>query len=276
LVGYAEHVPSPALRPLVACTWAFSGPGNAHRVLPDGCIDIVVLGDQGARVVGTMRHASVVPPQRNAVLGIRFRPGEAARLFPGAPRELTDSQATLDDLWGEDGRVLAAALVALVDHATRHQLGAAAVLRGANATIEDALRRRLASHGEAVDLRVRIAAELLASGTAVREAAAHVGLSERQLGRRFADRVGLPPKAFARVMRLQRAATFLAGGTVPSEAASLAGYADQAHFSRDSAELAGISPGALAREVSDSFNTAIPVAVYNHPSGGSPCPSSPT
>jgi AraC-like DNA-binding protein len=97
----------------------------------------------------------------------------------------------------------------------------------------------------------------------VREAAERVALSERQLARRFADRVGIPPKVFARVMRLQRAATLLFEGTAPSEAALLAGYADQAHFTREAAELAGITPSGLARElsgVSDSFKTAIPLA----------------
>jgi len=255
-VGYAERLPSAALGPLVACTWAFSGPGGAHRVLPDGCIDIIVLGDRGATVVGTMRRAIVTPAQTRAVLGIRFRPGEAARLLPAAPRELTDSEAKLEDLWGDDGRVLEAALVALLEAATRDALGPGEILHLAHSTVERALARRLGTHGGAVDVRVRAAAEQLASGASVREVAARVALSERQLGRRFAERVGVPPKTFARVMRLQRAAGFLASGRPPSEAASLAGYADQAHFTRDAAELAGITPRGLSRELSDSFNTA--------------------
>ena len=89
-----------------------------------------------------------------------------------------------------------------------------------------------------------------------------MALSERQLARRFVDRVGISPKTFTRVMRLQRAATLLAEGALPSAAASRAGYADQAHFTRDSRELAGITPRGLARELatSDSFNTAIAIA----------------
>jgi AraC-like DNA-binding protein len=260
-VAYAEQLTSPALRSLVACTWAFSGPTDFHRVLPDGCIDILVVGGEGARVVGTMRRAIVVPAQQHALLGIRFRPGEAARLLPAAPRELTDGETALDDLWSDDGRRLEAALLALLDTATREALSADEVLRRANATIEGTLLRRLASHGEATDLRVRAAADLLARGTSVRVVAEHVSLSERQLGRRFAGRVGVPPKTFARVRRLHRAAGLLADGSVPSDAASRAGYADQAHFTRDSAELAGITPLVLARELSDSFNTALAVAI---------------
>ena len=248
------------LRPLVACTWGMAGPGRAHRVLPDGCIDILVLGGVGARVVGTMKRAFVAPARSGAAIGVRFRPGEAARLLPAAPRELTDIDAPLEALWGDDGRALEAALLAILDAADREGLETEELLARASATIEAALKKRLGSHGEAVDVRVRAAAEILAAGGSVHDAAARVELSERQLVRRFVDRVGIAPKVFARVMRLQRAAALLANGSAPSQAASLAGYADQAHFTRDSADLACITPTGLARELSDSFKTAIAVA----------------
>jgi AraC-like DNA-binding protein len=232
-----------------------AGPAAQHRVLPDGCIDILVVGGRGATVVGTMRRAIVTAPQRGALLGIRFRPGEAARLLPAAPRELTDGEAALEALWGADGRVLEAALLDVLEGVGREGLGAEHVLERASAVVETSLRQRLASHGEAVDMRVRAAAQLLSAGGSVHDVAARVELSERQLARRFAARVGIAPKAFTRVMRLQRAASLLHEGHTPSEAAALVGYADQAHFTRDSSELAGITPGGLARELSDSFKT---------------------
>lgn len=263
-MAYAEQLLSPALRPLVACTWAMAtAPGSArrpHRVLADGSIDVLVIGGSGARVVGTMRRAFVAPPLSGAALGIRFRPGEAARLLPAASRELTDDEAPLDALWGADGRALEGRLLALLASAEREHLPPEDLLARATATVEAALRARLASHAGAVDVRVRAAAERLASGTAVRDVAAAVELSERQLARRFTERVGIPPKLFARVMRLQRADAMLATGHAPSEAASLAGYADQAHFTRDAADLAGITPSGRARELSDSFKTDIALA----------------
>jgi AraC-like DNA-binding protein len=258
-MDYAERTPSPPLRSLIACMWAFANPRNGHRVLPDGCIDIL-LRNERASVVGTMRRAITVPGLPTAVLGIRLRPGEAPRLFPGAS-ELTDSTAMLDELWGDDGRVLEAALVDLLAAATRERLDAAAILRRAQPDIERALCARLAAHGEAVDLRVRSVASLLASGTPVRAAAERVGLSERQLARRFTERVGVGPKMFARVRRLQRAAQLLADGVAPCVAATTAGYADQAHFTRDSSELAGVTPGVLLREVSDAHHTTIAVGL---------------
>jgi AraC-like DNA-binding protein len=183
------------------------------------------------------------------------------RLFPAAPRELTDSAASLEELWGDDGGLLEAALVAVLTAATRERLSADEILHRSRAIIEDAIRRRLAAHGDAVDWHVRTAVALLASGARVRDVAERVALSERQLGRRFGDRVGVAPKTFARVQRLQRAAKLLTIGTALSTAATLAGYADQAHFARESVEMAGITPSVLLREVTDSRNTTIVVGV---------------
>ena len=290
-MGYAELLPvsgDRSLAPLVACTWAISGPSPAHRVLPDGCIDVLVLtsrhgGAEPARVVGTMRRAFVAPADTGAAFGIRFRPGEAARLLPEASRELTDIDAPLAALWGDAGRMLEDALVALLERAVAYGWNADEILAHAQPLVDDVLRARLASHGASVDLRVRTAASLLASADpiAISEVAMRVSLSERQLTRRFTERVGVPPKLFARVMRLQRAAALLSGGATASQASSLAGYADQAHFTRDSTDLAGVTPGGLARELSDSFKTDAAIASYNGRSpsrsaGATPCPSSPT
>ncbi|MEO8185241.1 MAG: helix-turn-helix transcriptional regulator [Deltaproteobacteria bacterium] len=259
-MDYSEQQLAPTLRSVVHCIWAFAGPRDSHRVLPDGCIDILVR-DERAQVVGTMRRAVTVAGVPGAVLGVRLRPGEAARLLPAAPRELTDSGVALADLWGDDGRILEAALVAVLAAATHERLRAHEILGRADAIVEDAIRRRLAAHGETVDLRMRAAVGLLASGTCVREVAERVELSERQLGRRFGDRVGLAPKTFARVRRLQRAANALSAGIAPCEAATLVGYADQAHFTRDASEIAGITPSALRREVNDARNTTITVGL---------------
>lgn len=254
-VGYAELLPPPALRPLVACYWAISGPHAAHRVLPDGCIDILVADGNSGRVVGTMRHAIVAPAGKRAILGIRFEPGEAARLLPAAPRELTDAEGSLASFWSDDGRNLQGSTNELLDAAHDERLEAEEILARAASTLDDALRARLASHGGAVDLRVRAAAEMLANGTPVATVAARVELSERQLARRFTERVGVAPKLFARVMRLQRATGMLYAGASPSLAAEACGYADQAHFTRDATDLAGVSPAAMAREMSDSSKT---------------------
>jgi AraC-like DNA-binding protein len=257
-VPYVELAPAPALRSLVACYWHMTGPSAEHRVLPDGCIDILLAGDDARpRVVGTMTRAIVVPAGDRGAIGIRFRAGEAARLLPEAPRELTDGDALLRDVWGRSASELEELLASCVS--TFSELQAQ--------RIDALLTRRIARTGGAVDLGVRNAVALLERGGSVRGAAEAASLSERQLARRFLARVGIAPKAFGRIMRLQRAAGAIAAGAPASTAAGMAGYADQAHFTRDARDLAGVTPRVLAAElrghlaeVSDTFKTGEPAA----------------
>lgn len=248
---YVELPPPPSLSSLVSCFWAITGQSGEHRVLPDGCIDLIVfdhgpLGDGRVEIVGTMTEAILSPPGSRSVAGIRFLPGEAVRLVPEASRELTDGDAPLDELWRADGSAIEHGLLERMHRGSN--LEAPDLLATLVPAFSSLLRARLESHGEAADLRMREAVRMLAEGQPVRETAARVNLSERQLSRRFTERVGIPPKLFARVMRLQRAAAGLAEGRPPVDVATFARYTDQAHMSRDFRELAGVTPTALARE----------------------------
>ena len=71
-----------------------------------------------------------------------------------------------------------------------------------------------------------------------------LGLSERQLRRRFADAVGYGPKTLARVLRFQRFLELARGGDDLARLAFAAGYADQAHLTRECGRLAGRTPPA--------------------------------
>lgn len=219
---YAETAPPPDLASLVECFWRIDGPVAEHRVLPDGCIDIILMSN-GARVVGTMTRAILASASTESIVGVRFRPGEAARVVPMASHDLTDLDAPLSAAWGDEGK-------RLDDCARRSDV------------LVCALRGRLACHGEAIDLRIRAAVSVLSSGGTVRDAAERAGLCERSLARRFTSRVGVAPKKFGRVMRLQRAVTAIWRGSNAAEAAAAAGYADQSHFTRDAKDLAGVTP----------------------------------
>jgi AraC-like DNA-binding protein len=85
---------------------------------------------------------------------------------------------------------------------------------------------------------------LLSPGQRVGELAADLGLSERQLHRRFLDAVGYGPKMLQRVLRLRR---FLARADVDlAAAAAQAGYSDQPHLTRECRQLTGLTPAQLA------------------------------
>ena len=76
-----------------------------------------------------------------------------------------------------------------------------------------------------------------------------LGVSERQLERRFSARVGVTPKSWATLRRFERALALAASAPdAPLTSVALdAGYYDQSHFIRDVQRRAGQPPGALLR-----------------------------
>jgi AraC-like DNA-binding protein len=74
-----------------------------------------------------------------------------------------------------------------------------------------------------------------------------LGLSERQLERRFRDRVGVSPKLFASLRRFALATKIAATSRSLTRAAVDAGYYDQPHLNREFRRFAGMTPGAWLR-----------------------------
>jgi AraC-like DNA-binding protein len=79
----------------------------------------------------------------------------------------------------------------------------------------------------------------------VDDVAAALGFSSRHLRRLVLEHSGLGPKTYQRVVRLRK---FLADDGPLSQAAMNAGYADQAHLTREVTRLCGVPPAALRAE----------------------------
>ena len=240
---YLESPPPAELDDLVACHWAQQiAPGDAsypQRVLPDGCVDIVWQPDQGLAIAGPATTAAIADLPPGAVtLGIRFLPGAAGAALGVPASELRDDTVPLADVWGAEADTLTEGVATAPSPAL------------ALAALADALTQRRAAEraAEADPLVAAAARELEQPGVRVRELGATLGVSERQLRRRFDDAVGYGPKTFDRVTRLRR---FLERAERPGEHRSLgvlaaeAGYADQAHLARDCQRLAGLTPTRL-------------------------------
>jgi AraC-like DNA-binding protein len=247
---YLEVPPSPALAPWIECFWSIRvgpRPPVVNRVLPDGCADLIVGvdGAGGATVVGTMRSALLVPlagPAR--LVGVRFHPGAALRIFDASLAELTDRRIPLELLWGRAAEELAAAL---------HRADTVDGARRAEHLIAERLGRatRRPADDEALAQRAVALLRRARGGVGVREVAAALDVGERRLQRAFDRSVGLSPKVLGRVLRLRRAIRRLDSAGRPltwAGVAAAAGFADQAHLIREFRALAGITPAAYVRE----------------------------
>ena len=216
---YREFAPPPDLVPYLACVWT-----SVHRggvIFPDGCVDLVWLG---TRVAVAGPATGPVDPSIGVgqpVHGVRFRLGVAGAALGLPAGELADETVPLAALWGDwvDERTAAGGMPALLE----------------------IVRERL--RGVAIDPLARAAAlGMAAPGARVDELGAALGVSDRQLRRRFADAVGYAPKTLARVLRFQRFLALASSGDELARIALTAGYADQAHLTRETRRLAGRTP----------------------------------
>ena len=80
-------------------------------------------------------------------------------------------------------------------------------------------------------------------GLQVQKMAEQYRLSRKQFARRFQETVGIPPKLFSRIVRFQHTLQLLSDPVRNIEVACESGYFDQAHFTKEFRELAGVSPG---------------------------------
>jgi AraC-like DNA-binding protein len=167
-------------------------------------------------------------------MGVRFRVGAAGAALGIPAAEVLDATVPLDAIWGGE-------MTERVGDVPRVE------------TLARLVRERAACDPDAL---VRAAAT-----------GADPNLGARQLRRRFAEAVGYGPKTLQRILRFQR---FLALARTDTDLARLAleaGYADQAHLTRECSRLAGLPPAALlaagagpAGDTSASFKTDGPVA----------------
>lgn len=189
------------------------------RVLPDGCMDL--MWSAGELVVaGPDTRAHVGPV--SSYTAVRFAPGTAPGLLGVPAHELRDQRVSLADLWPADK--------------VRRLTGRIAATGRPGAALELAALELIGDPDPAMTELVR----RLRAGSAVATVAADGGFSERQLHRRSLAAFGYGPKLLGRILRLNRALDLARAGTPYATVAAQAGYADQAHLSRDVKQLAGV------------------------------------
>jgi AraC-like DNA-binding protein len=237
---YAEHAPPRDLGDIVACTWvARSEPaasGDAP-IIADACSDIVVVGHEPPHVAGpaTRTHFVTVAPS-SLVVGIRFLPGAARAVFGCDATELLDEHADLHGVCGRAGSQLGDTLLA------------APSTDAARAALEAWVRTRIDSTRRRDAEALHAARALLADRRqSVQSLGDSLGWSARRLHRELTATSGYGPKQLQRILRLQlvlRRARASRRSTLSSLALD-AGYADQAHMTRDFRDITGFTPREL-------------------------------
>jgi AraC-like DNA-binding protein len=81
------------------------------------------------------------------------------------------------------------------------------------------------------------------------EVASAVGVNKFLLLRYFKRQLGTTPHAYLIQIRVERARSFLGRGSTAADVAAVAGFADQAHFSRLFKRSTGLTPGEYSKRV---------------------------
>jgi AraC-like DNA-binding protein len=257
---YLEFLPSPRLHRHVECYWHLQSakqpslPG-AERIVPDGCVELIFnLAERFHRfhangkvevqpqtlIAGQMRSYALIQPLGQVMLwGIRFRPAGAFAFLHVPMRQLTDQILAGEAVLARWATELQERLVLTRSIRASIQLIEAALLQRhherwqCDRLVEEAVRRIAATDGRVQVERLFV----------------DLGLSGRQIERKFQSMVGFSPKTLARILRFQR--IFKSAGDAADSWSTVAvdcGYYDQAHLIHDFQQFAGQNPSSFLLE----------------------------
>jgi AraC-like DNA-binding protein len=253
--GYVERPPVPALAGLVSSVWiqqvAAGADPYTHRSIPHGGVELVCPLGQVPRVVGPLTRPLVeVLAPGTTVVGVRFRPGAAPSVLDLPASELLDLTVDTGELWGRAAVALgerldraASPADALAD-LQRHVAGRLGAAPGPDPLVSEAVRQLMPWRTVEVG-----------------SLPSRLSISERQLRRRCQAAVGLAPKALHRMLRFQGflalVQSALARGREPAgdglaALAADAGYADQAHLTRECVRLTGVTARTFLRQTAQA------------------------
>jgi AraC-like DNA-binding protein len=255
-IGSREYSVHAALAPFVKCIWSQESDraifnSGRERVLPDSCVELVfhfhdpflTFFPDGSNalqphafVVGQMkRFLEIEPAGRMGIIAVRFLARGAYLFFRRPLNEVAAGIVDLEDIWKERA------------HELMERIALAPGMTERVAIIEETLLGLLAQNGR-YDWIVDRCLQLIDAERGqinVADLAVGLGLSNRQLTRRFQHTVGLCPKEYARVSRFLHVVRCLSDHEprTLTDTAVTCGYFDQAHFNHEFREMAGMAPG---------------------------------
>ena len=239
-----------------------SGQVHASRALPRGAATVIVdLGSSEGRGFYTadgdvplaVPTAFIVGPgvtsyvtkidASRTVMTIHFRPGRALPIVGHALTDLENSYTGLSDIWGVEAEFLRERMSETPSAAVRV------------AQLEDFLLRQMRSYGVGLDGGVAAIVEHAERNPSIRVEQLHAltGLTRKNFNAGFRSQVGVSPKTFLRVRRLQAAVRALNVAKPGATIAAELGFFDQAHFVREFRSFTAITPTQYAGRRSQMF-----------------------
>jgi AraC-like DNA-binding protein len=210
--------------------------GAFTPIIPDGCCDIMLYDSDVPHVVGPDTRIRWTDLRDGLVItGLRLRPGAVRAVFGCSTSLLLDRQVLLRDLGAVSDRLLDA-------------FNFADSLERRHAVLEGWLRHAR-QDVSANDRALLAACRLLAANTqlTIDALARKLGWNARMIHRQFVAGCGYGPKYLQRVMRVQAALRVAHDRSLRprlSAIASSAGFADQAHMTREFKALTSFTPAA--------------------------------
>ena len=248
------YKPKPPLSKFVDCFWLYDGQAAAQteRILPTGTFELAINLRQNqlsfydaecpencccysGAVVSGAHGRSFVPDasEEVSIIGVHFKPGGAFPFLRLPASDLADTHVDLETLWGPSAGRL------------RERLCEARTSHDRFYLVEEVLMRRLC-HRVEQHYAVLAGLEIFRKnqGPKVREAAKHIGLSQRRFIQLFKAEVGMTPKLFSRIQRFQQTRIFIqqSASVNWADLALDLGYFDQSHLIREFLEFSGQSP----------------------------------
>ena len=247
---YREFMAPAPLATNFLCLWSQTISGLRgvceHRVLPDGCIDIVFINEEPPLLVGPWTVSFVAQlPARSIITGARLHPGRAACLLGIPASEMLNQSVPIAAVKGAVQNIRFEKRIQQPNAAARRRALAQALL----AAVEPAV---LSDHA------VLAGIQWLSRHpqSRIEQLSRWIGISERQLHRRFSAAIGYGPKMFQSVLRFQRllrARRETGAWQRLADLAAIAGYADQSHMTRDVQRFANLRPTELLRSADSTL-----------------------
>jgi len=231
---YREFLPHPVLRSTVECYWCVQGSStDVWMVYPDACMDILFdFGSSETLVVGNMfTPIESIGAGYTDVFGIRFRASGMSHILRVPLSEFNDDSASLHSVYRSGPEV--------------DQLRSLSMQERVNTLDRWLLKHMTFSAGKpeawehCLDMIVKREGSIN-----VYDLAREVGISQKQMERKFIERVGPTPKQFAQLLKFRKLKEHLEKrkGESLVDIAFDFDFTDSAHLTKFFRKFAGITP----------------------------------